>query len=66
VADTARRSAGAPGRDGWVRCKLPVESGSYGVHELLRLGDAIEVLGPPKLRDQMAAAIAAMARRYAA
>ncbi len=66
AADSARKSAGRPGRDGWIRCTLPVESGAYGLSELLRLGDGIEVLGPRKLREQMIAAIMAMADRYGA
>jgi predicted DNA-binding transcriptional regulator YafY len=63
VVQTARESA-KPDRDGWIRCTLPIESGSNGVRELMRLCDEVEVLGPPSLRKMVAATLAAMARRH--
>ena len=58
--DTARK----PDRYGWVRCTLPLESIDYGVRELLRLGEEVEVIGPLALREKMASTLAAMSRRY--
>jgi len=65
VRDEAERTAGTPDREGWVRCSLPVESGEFGVRELLRLGEDAEILGPSALRAQMTAVLTAMRRRYA-
>jgi predicted DNA-binding transcriptional regulator YafY len=65
VAEAAEKSAGKPDRDGWTRCTLPVESGDPGVRELLRLGDDLEVIGPPALRRRMAEMLASMAKRHA-
>ena len=61
----ADETASAPDKAGWVRCTLPIESEDDGVRELLRLADAVEVVGPPDLRAKMAATIEALARRYA-
>ncbi|HJW41877.1 MAG TPA: WYL domain-containing protein, partial [Rhizomicrobium sp.] len=66
VANAARQTAGAPDREGWRRCTVPLESGEHGIRELLRLGDEIEVIGPPELRREYASLVAAMARRYGA
>jgi predicted DNA-binding transcriptional regulator YafY len=64
VLKAAESSAGKPDRRGWVRCTVPVESGEYGLRELIRLGNEVEVLGPPAIRERMAIALAAMSRRY--
>jgi len=64
VAETARRTAEAEG-DGWLRCKLPVESGDFGLRELMRLGEEIEVIGPPAMRERLAAILTAMVQRHA-
>lgn len=64
VVEVAATTADKPDRDGWVRCTLPVEGGDIGVKELLRLGDEIEVLGPPELRARMAETLAAMLKRH--
>jgi predicted DNA-binding transcriptional regulator YafY len=64
VKSEAMKSAGKPDRQGWVRCALPVESGDYGLRELLRLGEEVEIVGPAALRAQMAATLAAMQRRH--
>jgi len=65
VAEAVAKSARKPDRDGWIRCALPVESGDAGLRELLRLGDDVEVLGPPDLRATMASMLTNMARRHA-
>jgi predicted DNA-binding transcriptional regulator YafY len=64
VKSEAMKSAGKPDRQGWVRYALPVESGDYGLRELLRLGEEVEIVGPAALRAQMAATLAAMHRRH--
>jgi len=53
-----RRPAPASPTAGWLRCTLPIESGEYGLCELMRLGDEAEILGPPAVRAQMASMLA--------
>jgi predicted DNA-binding transcriptional regulator YafY len=53
-------------RRGWTRCTLPVESVRQGVRDLMRLGDDMEVLGPPTLRERIAEVSAAVAQRHGA
>jgi predicted DNA-binding transcriptional regulator YafY len=50
--------------DGWTRAVLPVESADFTVRRFLALGPEIEVLDPPQLRSQLAAAIRATAALY--
>lgn len=64
VEQEGQRTAGKPDRKGWVQCSLPVESGEYGLRELLRLGDEFELLGPPALRASLTALLAALSRRH--
>ncbi|HEY4114712.1 MAG TPA: WYL domain-containing protein [Rhizomicrobium sp.] len=64
VRDESLKSASKPDRRGWVRCTVPLESGEAGLRELLRLGDEMELLGPPDLRAKMSDLLAAMARRH--
>jgi predicted DNA-binding transcriptional regulator YafY len=59
----AMSSAGKPDRKGWVRCRLPLESVDSGVRELMRLGDEVDVIGPPALRTLLAQTLAAMVKR---
>ncbi len=66
VTEAAVGTAGKPDRRGWVRCTVPIESLDYGVRELMRLGEDVEVLGPPALRVRMAATLDAMSKRYRA
>jgi predicted DNA-binding transcriptional regulator YafY len=54
VTSAAEKTAGKPDRKGWVRCRLPLESLEFGVHELLRLGNEVIVIGPPALRALLA------------
>ena len=61
AANSARRERG-----GWMRCTLPIESVSHGVHEFMRLGDEVEVLAPAALRQSIAKVSAAMAKRHSA
>ena len=62
--ERAAATAGPPDGDGWVRCKLPVEPGDHGLRELMRLGDEIEILGPPATRKRMAELARMIAARH--
>jgi predicted DNA-binding transcriptional regulator YafY len=64
--EAAAKTARKPDRQGWVRCTVPIESIDYGVRELMRLGEDVEVLGPPALRARMAAKLEATSKRYRA
>jgi predicted DNA-binding transcriptional regulator YafY len=64
VAAAAADSAGKPDRDGWVRCRVPLENFDLGVRDMLRLGDEAEVLGPPAFRAQVAKTLKALTARY--
>jgi predicted DNA-binding transcriptional regulator YafY len=64
VVEAAAKSAGKPDRRGWTRCTLPLESGDYGVRELMRLGDEVEVVGPPHVREHMSAMASAILARH--
>jgi predicted DNA-binding transcriptional regulator YafY len=66
VTEAAARTAKKPDRKGRIRCTIPVESASYGVRELMRLGEEVEVIGPPALREKYFATLAAMTRRHEA
>ena len=63
VEEAARQTA-TPDGDGWTRCRLPIESTEDGVREMMRLGAEVEVLGPPALRERIAATLAAASRYY--
>jgi predicted DNA-binding transcriptional regulator YafY len=64
VEAAVAKSAGEPDRQGWLRCTIPVESGDFGIRELLRLGEDLEVLGPAPLRIQVRQALRRMLRHY--
>jgi predicted DNA-binding transcriptional regulator YafY len=64
VTEAAIGTAKKTDRRGWTRCTVPIESIDYGVRELMRLGEDVEVIGPPALRARMAATLAAMSKRY--
>jgi len=66
VVEAAAASARKPDRSGWVRCALPIETADQGIRELLRLGEHVEVIGPPGLRAQLADTAARIAGIYAA
>jgi predicted DNA-binding transcriptional regulator YafY len=63
--EAALKSAGKPDRDGWIRCTVPIESGDYGVRELLHFGEEIEIVGPQALRTRAAAMLQTMSKRHA-
>lgn len=60
----ALATAGPPDEEGWAVVELAAESGSVAVGDLLRIGADAEVLGPPELRRDLAAAVAELAGRY--
>jgi predicted DNA-binding transcriptional regulator YafY len=45
---------------------MPVESGDFGIRELLRLGEDLEVPAPAPLRNQVKQALRRMLRNYQA
>jgi predicted DNA-binding transcriptional regulator YafY len=59
------KTASAPDKQGWLHCTIPVESGEFGIRELLRLGEDVEVIAPAVLRAQMRLALRKVLRRYA-
>lgn len=50
--------------DGWAELEIPVEEPVWASQELTRVGDDVEVLGPPELRALVIANVEKMARRY--
>lgn len=56
---------GDPNRPTWVVASVRVDDRELAVRELLALGPEVEVLEPDDLRNEVAAAAAAMARLYA-
>jgi predicted DNA-binding transcriptional regulator YafY len=66
VEAAVAKSAGHPDKDGWIRCAIPVESGDFGVRELLRLGEEIEILAPPSLRAHVRESLRRILRHYGA
>jgi predicted DNA-binding transcriptional regulator YafY len=66
VEAAVAKSAGRPDRRGWLRCTIPVESGDFGIGELLRLGKDLEVLAPVVLRNEVKKTLRRMLRSYEA
>ncbi|MFD8740297.1 helix-turn-helix transcriptional regulator [Streptomyces sp. NPDC059618] len=65
VAGRAVAANGVTDEHGWTRATVPVESLDQAHDDFLRLGTAVEVLGPPTLRARIAETIAELGRRYA-
>ena len=61
-AEGAVDAAGAVDAEGWLQLDLAVETLEIAQHQLVALGDVVEVLHPPQLR----AALAAIGERMAA
>jgi predicted DNA-binding transcriptional regulator YafY len=66
AVDTANATAGPPDEAGWIRCDIPIESIEFGVGDILRLGEEVEVLAPVALRQAMLTTLQRIARYYAA
>ncbi|CNG02138.1 helix-turn-helix%2C type 11 domain-containing protein [Mycobacterium tuberculosis] len=62
--DDAPSPAAPPGRHGWVRAVLPIESVRHAHVEFLKLGADVEVLDPPELRTMITDTVRALAARY--
>ncbi|MFC0531937.1 helix-turn-helix transcriptional regulator [Phytohabitans kaempferiae] len=60
----AASNAGPPDESGWLRTTVPIESVKHGLLELLKLGDEVEVLGPPELRERFAETTRGLCRIY--
>ena len=68
LSDTVRRAVEAlsitPDADGWCELEVPIEEVGWASHEFTKIGDDVEVLGPPELRSRVVTNISKMARRY--
>jgi predicted DNA-binding transcriptional regulator YafY len=64
VARAARDAMDEPDASGWASTTVPIESMRHALHALLQLGADVEVLGPPELRDMVAASARELAGRY--
>ena len=64
VAQSARRTARKPDKDGWVRAEIPIESVNHASGELLKLGADVEALAPEELRDRLRVLTAEIAGIY--
>jgi predicted DNA-binding transcriptional regulator YafY len=53
-----------PSKDDASIVTVPIESMERAAHDLLALGDSIEVLGPAELRERIANAARATAKLY--
>jgi predicted DNA-binding transcriptional regulator YafY len=60
----ALANAEPPGEDGWRRAVVPIESTRHAMLEVLKLGQDIEVLEPPELREQIRQAVTALTAMY--
>ncbi|MBY8876662.1 helix-turn-helix transcriptional regulator [Actinacidiphila acidipaludis] len=66
AAARALAATGEPEPGGWTRATLPVESLEQAHAAFLAMGAEAEVLGPPELRERLAATAAALAAVYGA
>jgi predicted DNA-binding transcriptional regulator YafY len=65
AAREALATATAPDDDGWVTVEVDVESAEVAADQLFALGDGVEALAPPELRDRLRTAATALASRNA-
>ncbi|MES2991811.1 MAG: WYL domain-containing protein [Pseudomonadota bacterium] len=67
LGEAAAASAQAePGRPGWQRVSVPIETIEHATGQMLRLGPEAEVIAPPALRDSVATTVGRTAALYAA
>jgi predicted DNA-binding transcriptional regulator YafY len=64
AARQAFAEADPPDAEGWVTIRLSLEDMWHAETRLMAMGPEAEVLGPPELRERMAAAARATADRY--
>lgn len=68
LSDTVRRAiellALTPDTQGWMEFEVPVEEIGWASTELSRIGDDVEVLGPPELRARVVRNVQSMAKLY--
>ena len=68
LSETVRHAIEAltvvPDPEGWAEFDLPVEETGWASHELTKIGDDVEVLGPPELRARVISNVQKMARLY--
>jgi predicted DNA-binding transcriptional regulator YafY len=53
VVQEAEKSLGKADGQGWVQCTIPLESAEFGIRELMRLGEEVQIISPASLRTQM-------------
>ncbi len=63
-ARRARAGMSEPDADGWATARLPIESVRHAHHSLMQLGEHVEVLEPPELRDLIGRSARILAERY--
>ncbi|MEV1177768.1 WYL domain-containing protein [Nonomuraea sp. NPDC049784] len=64
VVGAALAAAAEPDPEGWLTLTVPIESITHARWLLLRMGAAVEVLGPPELRVAMCEAVAELHKMY--
>ncbi|MET7329634.1 YafY family protein [Nonomuraea sp. NPDC005650] len=64
VVGAALAAAGEPDPEGWLTLTVPIESLTHARWLLLRMGAAVEVLGPPELRALMCEAVTELGKMY--
>lgn len=64
VVESAAQTTSPQDRRGWVTCTVPIESADFGIRELMRLEDEVEILGPAALRAQMRRTLKNKSARY--
>lgn len=69
ISDAVREAVDAaviePDADGWAEFEVPIEEITWATRDMTRIGDEIEVLSPPELRERMAAIARRLAGFYA-
>jgi predicted DNA-binding transcriptional regulator YafY len=66
AARAGRAAMSPPDADGWTTTTVPIESIRHAQHAFLQLGEELEVLEPPELRELVARSAQALAARYGA
>lgn len=68
LSDTVREAIDAvtltPDAEGWAEFDVPIEEAGWASFEFVKIGDDVEVLSPPELRERVVATVQKMARLY--